>query len=73
VIHEIMKRDQHHQDQIQIRQCSAGWLHQCLIPEAWRMTQPCLSECEAPSTCKKKIKGIKKEEQRNERLTVDAS
>jgi hypothetical protein len=31
------------------------------------MTQPCLSECEAPSTCKKKIKGIKKEEQRNEK------
>jgi hypothetical protein len=37
------------------------------------MTQPCLSECEAPSTCKKKIKGIKKEEQRNEKMTVDAS
>ncbi len=36
------------------------------------MTQPCLSECEAPSTCKKKIKGIKKEEQRNEKMTVDA-
>jgi hypothetical protein len=37
------------------------------------MTQPCLSECEAPSTCKKKIKGIKKEEQRNEKMIVDAS
>jgi hypothetical protein len=36
------------------------------------MTQPCLSEYEAPSTCKKKIKGIKKEEQRNEKMIVDA-
>jgi hypothetical protein len=34
------------------------------------MTQPCLSECEAPSTCKKKIKGIKKEEQRNEKKCI---